>query len=147
QEIEHPEAPLPVLPPSAVSVPIEDSIAMDLAGPGSLTGWSRTRTQEEHAAELEPMLTEDFMPAVDEIIRLASHELPRATQDTADRATAIAVVVIDALRAQSETYIAQAKQLLDAREARSHDEMSSAERLEMLRERLSVAETLSRRLA
>ena len=146
-ELDLPEAPAPVLPPSSVRVPIEDSIALDLAAPGSLMGWSRSRTQEEHAAELERMLIDEFMPAIDEVIRLASNELQRATSDMADRATAIAVAVIDALRAQSETHIAQAKQLLDAREARSQDEMSSAERLETLRERLSAAEALSRHLA
>lgn len=146
-ELDLPDAPMPMLGPASLRVPVEDSIALDLAAPGSLMGWSRSRTPEEHAAELERMLIEEFMPAIDEVIRLATAELQRETSDMSDRATAIAVAVIDALRSQSETYIAQAKQLLDAREARPYDEVSHAERLESLRERLTVAEALSRRLA
>src|SRR5690606_16316776 len=37
-DLDLPEAPAPVLPPSSVRVPIEDSIALDLAAPGSLMG-------------------------------------------------------------------------------------------------------------
>src|SRR5690606_26092945 len=111
-----PEAPSSYLGPTSVRVPVEDSIAFDLAAPGSLVSWSRGRTPEEHAAELERMLIDEFMPAMDEVIRLATAELQRETGEFADRATAIAVAVIDALRSQSEGYIAQAKVLLDARE-------------------------------
>src|SRR5690606_24088962 len=135
-DLDLPDAPMPMLAPTSVRVPIEDSIALDLASPGPLLGWSRSRTPEEHAAELERMMVEEFMPAVDEVIRLASAELQRETGSMSDRATAIAVAVIDALRGQSETYIARAKQLLDAREARPQNEENQAERLDMLRERL-----------
>src|SRR5690606_26961520 len=133
-ELDLPDAPMPMLGPPSLRVPVEDSIALDLAAPGTLMGWSRSRTPEEHAAELERMLIEEFMPAIDEVIRLATAELQRETSDMSDRATAIAVAVIDVLRNQSEAYIAQAKQLLDAREARPQDEVSHAERLESLRE-------------
>jgi len=142
-----PQAPTAELPPTSVRVPVEDSIAFDLASPGSLMGWSRGRTPEEHATELERMLIEEFMPAMDEVIRLASAELQRETADLSDRATAIAVAVIDALRSQSEGYIGRAKVLLDARDARPQLEENPAERLEILRDRLNVAEVLSRRLA
>jgi len=142
-----PEAPHARLRPTSVRVPIEDSIALDLAPPGSIIGWQRSRTPEEHAAELERMLIEEFMPAIDEVIRLASAELQRETSDISDRATAISVVVIDALRNQSESYIARAKSLLDARETQTPSQEDHTQRLEELRERLTVAEALSRRLA
>lgn len=146
-DLELPEAPQPRLRPTSVRVPIEESIALDLASPGALIGWQRSRTPEEHAAELERMLIEEFMPAIDEVIRLASAELQRETNDISDRATAISVVVIDALRSQSESYIARAKELLDAREVQPQDEVDQRQRLETLRDRLTVAEALSRRLA
>jgi len=142
-----PEAPSSYLGPTSVRVPVEDSIAFDLAAPGSLVSWSRGRTPEEHAAELERMLIDEFMPAMDEVIRLATAELQRETGEFADRATAIAVAVIDALRSQSEGYIAQAKVLLDAREARPQLEVDPETRLQVLRDRLNVSEVLSRRLA
>ncbi len=146
-ELKLPEAPVPRLGPNSVRVPIEDSIALDLATPGSLIGWSRHRTPEEHASELERMLIEEFMPAMDEVIRIASAELQRQTSDLSERSTAISVAVIDALRSQSEGYIARAKELLDARESRPTDELNQTQRLTTLRERVAVAEALSRRLA
>ncbi|MCL4766213.1 MAG: hypothetical protein KJZ80_08270 [Hyphomicrobiaceae bacterium] len=145
--IELPEAPVPRLGATTVRVPIEDSIALDLATPGSLIGWARSRTPAEHASELERMLIEEFMPAIDEVIRLASAELQREAADLSERSTAISVAVIDALRSQSEAHIARAKVLLDARDMRPREELTQAERLHSLRERVAVAEALSRRLA
>ncbi len=144
--IELPEAPDPRLGATTVRVPIEDSIALDLGTPGSLIGWARSRTPEEHAGELERMLVEEFMPAIDEVIRLASGELQRETAVLSERSTAISVAVIEALRSQSEAYIARAKVLLDARDLRPREEINQAERLASLRERVAVAEALSRRL-
>ena len=146
-ELKLPEAPAPSLGATSVRVPIEDSIALDLGTPGSLIGWSRNRTPEEHASELEHMLIDEFMPAIDEVIRVSSAELQRQTSDLSERSTAISVAVIDALRSQSEGYIARAKELLDARETWPSEALNQTERLETLRERVEIAEALSRRLA
>jgi hypothetical protein len=146
-ELNLPEAPDHRLGATGVRVPIEDSIALDLGTPGSLIGWSRHRTDDEHASELERMLIDEFMPAIDEVIRVSHAELQRQTSDLSERSTAISVAVIDALRQQSEGYIARAKELLDARESRPSEQLEQHERLETLRDRVAVAEALSRRLA
>lgn len=141
-----PDAPAASLGPTSVNVPIEDSIALDLATPGALMGWSRNRTPEEHASELERMLIEEFMPAMDEVIRVSSAELQRETSELSERSTAISVAVIEALRNQSEGYITRAKELLDVRDKQPAEEVNQAERLSALRERVAVSEALSRRL-
>ena len=69
------------------------------------------------------------------------------TSDLSERSTAISVAVIDALRSQSEGYIARAKELLDARETWPSEALNQTERLETLRDRVEIAEALSRRLA
>jgi hypothetical protein len=128
------------------AVPIGDTVTVDLGASGPLMGWARSRSPAEHAAELERLLIQELMPGVDEVIRSATAEIQRQASLISERCTAISVAVIEALRQRSESLIARAKELLDARDNRPAEEIAQAEKLASLRERVAVAEALSRRL-
>ena len=145
--------PVPVLtrdagtPVPLLTAPIGETASLDLGASGPLVGWSRSRSPVEHAAELERLLVEALMPSIDEVTRLATGDLQRRVSLISERSTAISVAVIEALRRQSEGFIARAKELLDARDNRPAVEAMRAEQLGALNERLAVAEALTRRLA
>ena len=152
----YPDAALPEVPAlcsdivqaaTPVATPIGDTITIDLGASGPLVGWARSKLPVEHAGELERLLVQELMPAIDEVTRLATSELQRRVSVMSERSTAISVAVIEALRKRSEGFINRAKELLDARESRPAEEMAQAERLNAMRERLAVAEALSRRLS
>lgn len=134
-------------PVPLMTAPIEETATVDLGASGPLVGWSRSRSPVEHAAELERLLVEALMPSIDEVTRLATGDLQRRVSLISDRSTAISVAVIEALRKQSEGYIARAKELLDARDNRPALEATKAEQLAATSERLAIAEALTRRLA
>ena len=134
-------------PVPLMTAPIGETASLDLGASGPLVGWSRSRSPVEHAAELERLLVEALMPSIDEVTRLATGDLQRRVSLISERSTAISVAVIEALRRQSEGFIARAKELLDARDNRPAVEATRAEQLGALNERLAVAEALTRRLA
>ncbi len=152
----HPDLDLPPVPAlsrdgsepvTSMIAPLGDTVVADLGASGPLVGWARSRSPVEHAGELERLLVEALMPAVDEITRLATSDLQRRIALISERSTAVSVAVIEALRKQSEGYIARAKELLDARDNRPAAEVAKAEQLAGLNDRLAVAEALTRRLA
>lgn len=128
-------------------VALADEMSFDLGRRSLLGGWARGLSPTEHASALERRIVRELMPVIDEAIRAATGELQRRAATISERATAISVAVIEALRKQSANLIARAGELLDEREGRLAEEATQSARLAALRDQLAVAEALSRRLA